>query len=131
MNVPVFQRAVIAAAIPLAACSAQMDKERQVSAPAVRVVGEPASCIQTSMLRNTIVQDDYTIDFVMSGGKVYRNTLPHRCPSLGFEERFGYETTTGRLCNTDIIHVLYSDGQSGAGCGLGDFVPVELADAKK
>ncbi|AKH42692.1 hypothetical protein FHS61_000462 [Altererythrobacter atlanticus] len=131
MTVRVLPRLLIAAsAIPLAACSAQMDEERGVTAPAVKVVGEPVNCIQTNRIRNTNVHDNQTIDFEMSGGKLYRNTLPRSCPSLGFEKRFSYKTSTGQLCSTDIIYVLDTNGQQGAGCGLGQFVPVELAETE-
>ena len=72
------------------------------------------------------MHDDQTIDFNMLCGDTYRNTLPNRCPSLGFEERFAYNSTTGQLCSVDVITVLYSDGQRGAGCGLGSFLPVKI-----
>ena len=74
------------------------------------------------------MRDDRTIDFYMQGGKVYRNTLPQDCPELGFEERFGYETSIDRLCNVDIIHVLHdSPPIAGAACGLGTFQPISGA----
>jgi hypothetical protein len=122
----------LCATLALGACAAQTQQEgvsgeRSASAtPAGQVVGEPVSCIQTSRIRNTKVHNDETIDFEMLGGMVYRNTLPNRCPSLGFEERFAYRTSIGQLCSTDIITVLYSDGTRGAGCGLGQFLPIEL-----
>jgi hypothetical protein len=99
-------------------------------APAARVVGEAQSCISISQIRSSQVHDDSTIDFEMTGGRVYRNTLPHSCPGLGFEEAFTYETSLSQLCSTDIIYVLQrygSEMRRGAGCGLGKFVPVELA----
>jgi len=117
-------------ALALAACAqTQEGVAGETSAratPAGRVVGEPVNCIQTSRIRSTKVHNDETIDFEMSGGPTYRNTLPGRCPSLGFEERFAYQTSTGQLCSSDIITVLYSDGNRGAGCGLGQFLPIEL-----
>lgn len=96
--------------------------------PPVNVVGEPESCIPINRMRSSKVRDDRTIDFEMSGGKVYRNILPSKCPRLGFEEAFTYKTSLSRLCNTDIVYVLESVGgdlRRGAGCGLGDFVPVK------
>jgi hypothetical protein len=72
------------------------------------------------------VRDDRTIDFRVTGGRHYRNTLPYRCPELGFERRFAYTLRTSQLCSTDIITVLHSDGPRGASCGLGEFVPVEI-----
>ena len=120
-----------AAALPLTACSAAMDGNAgRGNVPAATVVGEPVSCIQTTRIQTTRVHDDRTIDFNMAGGTIYRNTLPNRCPSLGFEERFTYTTTTSQLCDVDVITVLYSDGQRGAGCGLGKFVPVRIEDAR-
>lgn len=87
--------------------------------------GPPVSCIFSHDIRETRVRDDSTIDFYMNGGKVYRNKLPNSCPELGFEERFGYETSIDQLCNVDIIHVLHSSPpMRGASCGLGQFQPI-------
>jgi hypothetical protein len=91
----------------------------------IQPAGKPVDCVQTSQIRETRVRDDSTIDFYMLGGKVYRNKLPQSCPQLGFEERFGYETSIGQLCSVDIIHVLTSSPpMRGASCGLGSFQPV-------
>ena len=71
-----------AAALTLAACTAEADRDPEIRAPAVEVVGEAENCIQTSRIQNTVVHDDYTIDFHLAGRDVYRNTLPVRCPGL-------------------------------------------------
>ncbi|HMS19306.1 DUF6491 family protein [uncultured Sphingorhabdus sp.] len=95
--------------------------------------GEPVSCITLSQVRSSKVIDDRTIDFKMAGGKVYRNTLPHSCPSLGFEQRFSYRTSLNQLCNVDTIRVLQSFGSGlheGAGCGLGKFQPMQKVQSK-
>ena len=99
--------------------------------PAARVVGAAENCIQSQQIRTSRVRDDRTIDFEMRGGRVYRNTLPNSCPRLGFEEAFTYNTSLTRLCSTEIIYVLDTVGgqlQRGAGCGLGQFVPVEYLE---
>jgi hypothetical protein len=118
------------AILALAGCQQSADSTPKPSkAPAARVVGEAASCIPIVSIRSSRVHDDRTIDFDLGGGKVYRNTLPNSCPGLGFEEAFTYETSLSQLCSTDIIYVLQRVGgsvQRGAGCGLGQFVPVEL-----
>ena len=78
---------------------------------------------------NPLIRDDWTIDFMAGGKRVYRNTLPNRCPGLRAANAFSYETSLTQLCDTDIIYVLNTVGgslQRGAGCGLGEFVPVEL-----
>ena len=103
-----------------------------LAGPAVKVLGEAETCIMRSQIRQSRVRSDQVIDFEMRGGRVYRNTLPNRCPRLGFEEAFSYTTSINQLCNTEIIYVLEQVGggppRRGAGCGLGDFVPVEYVD---
>ncbi|SCW82945.1 hypothetical protein SAMN02927924_03194 [Sphingobium faniae] len=92
--------------------------------------GDPVDCIQIVQIRNSDVRDDQTIDFVTNGGKIYRNTLPNSCPSLGFEKRFAYATSLSQLCSVDIITVLQSGGPGlmrGASCGLGKFQPMQKA----
>ncbi|MDX3899513.1 MAG: hypothetical protein QHC40_03215 [Sphingobium sp.] len=91
--------------------------------------GKPADCIPIRSIRSTNVRDDRTIDFVVNGNKIYRNTLPNSCPSLGFERRFSYRTSLSQLCSVDIITVLYSSPnlQPGASCGLGKFQPMTKA----
>ena len=89
--------------------------------------GKPVDCVQINSIRQTDVRDDRTIDFILNGNKVYRNTLPNSCPSLGFERRFMYKTSLSQLCSVDIITVLYSspDLMRGASCGLGKFQPMQ------
>lgn len=89
--------------------------------------GAPVDCILPSNIQSTDVRDDRTIDFKMNGGKIYRNTMPYSCPSLGFEKRFLYRLSTSQLCSVDTIRVLQSFGgglQEGAACGLGKFQPM-------
>jgi len=96
------------------------------------LIGEAENCVNRSLIRSTDVVDDYTIDFTMAGGKVYRNTLPRRCPGLGFEDAFSYRTSINRLCNVDIIRVIRNFGggiNEGAACGLGKFQQIrEIED---
>jgi hypothetical protein len=96
--------------------------------PAAAPAGRPVTCLRTSDIRESLVRSDSVIDFVATGRRVYRVTLPQGCPQLGFERRFGYETTIGQLCSTDIITVLPQTGIGrGASCGLAPFQPVTLA----
>jgi hypothetical protein len=101
---------------------------------AYQPAGEPVNCISINQIRSTKILANNVIDFKMTGGKTYRNTLPHACPSLLTEDRFGYKTSLSRLCNVDTIRVLTSAGgqlQEGAGCGLGKFQPMEkVAEAE-
>lgn len=119
MRMPLIALALLAAAAPAA------DRDR---VPDATPAGPAVSCVNLTQIRETRVRDDRTIDFVMRGGQVYRNTLPHGCPELGFERRFGYETSLSQLCSVDIITVLrVSPISRGASCGLGNFQPVTLA----
>lgn len=99
----------------------------------VRAVGEPKNCVSIPQIRSTKVIDNSTIDFRMTGGKTYRNSLPQSCPGLKFEDRFSYRTSLSQLCNVDIVRVLHDHGgqlSEGAGCGLGKFQMVEKVASK-
>lgn len=113
---------------------AQSDAPKKSRVPAAEVTGEPVSCINLSQIRSSQVRDDRTIDFMLSGGKVYRNELPYQCGGLGFERAFTYSTSLTQLCNVDIITVLQNFGgrlNRGASCGLGEFTPVKLVKKAK
>ncbi|KEO88573.1 hypothetical protein EH31_16580 [Erythrobacter longus] len=128
---PLFAAPAIATLIAVGACAPVEGSSRAdpaLAGPAVKVVGEAKNCIRTQAIRQSRVRSDQVIDFEMIGGQVYRSTLPNRCPRLGFERGFSYATSINQLCKQDIIRVISPvAGQLdlGAGCGLGEFVPVE------
>ena len=110
------------------------DQKNDKKAEKIEKIGAPENCVRSSQIRSTNVIDDRTIDFKMIGGKTYRNTLPSRCPGLGFEESFSYRTSVNQLCNVDIIRVLRSIGgqiDQGAACGLGKFQEIKKIKAAK
>lgn len=120
-------------ALAVAGCTAntkQGNDGHRSDIPKARVVGKPVNCLPLQTIRESHVRDDWTIDFRTSGGQWYRNTLPNRCFSLGFERAFSYSTSLTQLCNVDIITVLVNNGGPGpinrGACGLGEFTPVEL-----
>lgn len=117
-------------AVVLASCAQKPPQPAQTMIPA----GDPMACVQIGQIRSTRVIDDQTIDLQLRNGTILRNTLPIRCPGLGFERAFSYRTSIPQLCNVDIITVVIQGGgpQIGASCGLGMFVPVKLQakDAK-
>jgi hypothetical protein len=130
--------APLLAALPLAlvgcAASQSDSTDRNARAPVVKVVGDAQSCIPRSQIRQSQVRSDQIIDFEMRGGDVYRVTMPTRCPGLGFERAFAFETSIDQMCGADIIYVLMNVGgvpQRGAGCGLAPFVPVEYVKQAK
>ena len=99
--------------------------------PAATPIGKAQSCIPRHAIRQSHVRSDRIIDFELAGGRVYRNTLPHDCPDLGFQERFSFSTSIDELCSTDIITVLeITPLHAGASCGLGEFQPVTLASTR-
>ena len=119
-----------AAALSFAARSEEADERPASKAPPVEVLGEPVDCITISRIRTTRVHDDYTIDFELPGKEIYRNTLPNRCPQLGFEERIAYEANSGQLCSIDTIAVIVGGGAGrGPRCSLGKFTPVRYSEA--
>jgi hypothetical protein len=116
--------AIFAATAAVASCApAEPPATTAGTEPSAEVAGE--SCVSIAAIRESRVIDDNAIDFHMRDGRIYRNTLPHRCPSLGFEQAFTYSTSLTQLCSTDIIRVVQQGGgpQLGASCGLGKFVP--------
>ena len=111
----------------LTAMSVSANARDRNAVPEAMPTGKPVDCVPLRQISSTRVHGDSMIDFHMLGGKVYRNTLPNSCPSLGFEERFAYKTSLSQLCSVDIITVLQSPGISpGASCGLGKFQQVTL-----
>ena len=123
-----------AAALPLGACApatgaSTASNGRAANVPAATPIGKAVTCIPIAQIRESRVRDDWTIDFRMSGDTWYRNTLPNRCSSLGFERAFSYSTSLPQLCNVDIITVFMNGGPRGPlnSCGLGEFQPVKLA----
>ena len=115
----------------IAATAGAASARDRTAIPEATLAGDAISCVTLRNISSTKVHGDSTIDFHMSGGKVYRNTLPNSCPNLGFQESFLYKTSLSQLCSVDIITVLQSPGLSqGASCGLGKFQPVKLASAR-
>ncbi len=120
----------IAALALLASCAPASAPPAVAVAPASPVPAAAArSCVSLSAISEARVIDDSTIDFHMRDGTVLKNTLPHSCPSLGFEKAFTYATSLSQLCSVDIISVIQQGGgpQIGASCGLGVFVPTVVA----
>ncbi|MFS0736566.1 hypothetical protein ABC347_05910 [Sphingomonas sp. 1P06PA] len=120
----------LAAAALLVVPAAAAKRDR---VPAAVPAGAVETCIPITSIRESKVRDDRTIDFIMKNGRVYRNVLPSSCPRLGFEQAFSYRTSLSRLCSVDIITVLDRAGPGltqGAGCGLGTFQPVTIADER-
>jgi hypothetical protein len=105
-----------------------------VAVPALAQEGEdgafdrtPQDCVVVASIDQTKAIDDQTLIFRMRGDRVYRNSLPRKCPGLARENRIAYETRVGRLCSIDTITVLERLGVGftpGFTCRLGEFVPL-------
>jgi hypothetical protein len=120
-----FLAAAAMTAMLVAPAGAQRNRKAEAAALTPIPGAKPQSCVQLSAIRDTRVRDDNTIDFYMRDGTIFRNTLPNRCPRLGFEEAFSYRTSIGQLCSVDIITVVpRGGGVPGVSCGLGPFTPV-------
>lgn len=115
---------------------AKEDKVAKVMAKYEKT-GKERTCIQVSRIGSTKVIDDYNILFKMKGRKAYLNTLPYRCPRLGYERAFSYALSINQLCNVDLITVFDPTSSIvGATCGIGKFVeykkkPIEKKVAKE
>jgi len=100
--------------------------------PAAALADEPATahnnvCLPVSNIMDTTVVDDQTILYRMNNGKVWRNTLPRRCPDLKFENGFTEVVHADEVCShLQTIYVLHTRTP----CMLGDFT-LEPPAAKK
>lgn len=94
----------------------------------------PQDCVLVSSIDETDAVDDQNLIFRMRGNKVFRNTLPRKCPGLERENRIAYEARNSRLCSIDTITVLeqrFGVGlQGGFTCRLGEFVPLSPAEVE-
>ncbi|NCQ64724.1 MAG: hypothetical protein GW757_12480 [Alphaproteobacteria bacterium] len=125
--------APLAGVIVLAACAPVVEPRTPVAAvePAVEIAGESRTCVNASSIRSTSVRGDGVIDFTLTGGDVYRNALGGGCPALRRNDAISYDVRGGSLCQGEIVYRLDTYGNRlsrGAGCGLGEFVPVEYVD---
>ena len=81
-------------------------------------------CIRVQDIEGMSYPDNRTILFRMSGGpvKVWRNTLPHECPGLKFEQGIAWNIWGDEVCsNMQIFYVL----RQGTPCSLGNFTAQE------
>lgn len=118
-------------ALGLAACTPGSTGEMPPPTPLAEATGPARDCLPITQFSSTRIRDDRTIDFIGgAGNKVWRVTLPNRCSGLMSANTFTYETSLSQLCRQDIIYPLQQLGSSWqriAGCGMGPFVPVKLA----
>ncbi len=95
--------------------------------PLEELMGDAQDCIPLNRIDRTEVVDAQTVLFFATGGEIYTNRLPNRCPGLGRHKTIMYKTSLNKLCNVDVITVLDQLGGGfvrGASCGLGAFIPV-------
>ena len=91
-------------------------------------------CVNLKLIDHTHIIEDSFILFYMRNKKTYLNVLPNRCPGLKNADTFMYRTSINRLCNVDVITVLYQSGGGffpGTSCGLGLFYPIDKETAKQ
>jgi hypothetical protein len=95
------------------------------------------ACLNHPTIRRTKILGDRNIVFVTRDDKIYNNTLPRQCPSLGRNSLVNYTVENSRLCAGSRFTVLWQHGPNPTDyvpafvCQLGNFVPItedELAD---
>ena len=86
------------------------------------------TCINLKPVDQTYVINDFIIVYHTRGGKLYKNTLPRRCNTLGRQGAFSTLLTTPyRLCRGDILTVSLTQNN----CALGDFHEITEQDLKR
>lgn len=91
-------------------------------------------CIDLKSIDHSHIVEDGFILFYMRNKKIYLNALPNTCPGLKSADTFMYRLSIHRLCNVDVITVLYRMAGGfypGPSCGLGLFYPVDKQIAKE
>ncbi len=90
-------------------------------------IEEGERCLSSRSISRTEVIDDQNVLFFIRGSVIYLNHLPKSCSRLALDRRFIYETSVGRLCESDHITVLRDGGfaaVAGRTCRLGRFHPI-------
>ncbi len=90
-------------------------------------IEEGERCLSSRSISRTDVIDDQNVLFYIRGSAIYLNHLPKSCSRLALDRRFIYETSVGRLCESDHITVLRDGGfdtVAGRTCRLGRFHPI-------
>jgi hypothetical protein len=118
-------RAIVGAALLLAAAAAFGAEEGREASEATEP--KPVHCIDLIRIQDSDIIDNRHMLFRMVNGDLYLNTLPHACPGLRKNDPYMLRTSLNRMCDLDIITVLYTNGWGftpGASCGLGMFEKV-------
>lgn len=114
----------LAAMVSLAGCAGSGEGTRQQTVWVAD--GPPVNCITTHQIRSMRIINDQTIDFEMTGNRVFRNNLPFRCPGLSFNQAIRHNSRTSQLCSVNSITVLTPGrGPNGPTCALGQFQPLK------
>jgi hypothetical protein len=118
--------ALLAALVTLAACSSSGEEGTQRTVWVAE--GPTTNCITKNQIRSMRVIDDRTIDFEMTGRRMFRNNLPFRCSGLGFGHSVRHNSRTSQLCSLNTITVRQpGGGWNGPSCQLGPFQPMVRA----
>ena len=90
-------------------------------------------CLRLATIDRTEAVGDRNILFYMKNRTIYRNELPHSCPSLKAGRPFMYRLALDQLCDTDVITMLEQHTFGFVpveSCLLGPFKLTDAADAE-
>lgn len=93
-------------------------------------------CLSLIRIDDSKILDSKHILFTMTDKSMFLNTLPLNCAGMDPGDAYTFRTPLNRLCNQDIITLLYPGGHGmipTVSCGLGMFerVTPEQVDALK
>lgn len=106
---------------PKGVLARRAEQRRQRIMERYQETGVTRACVPMRSLRQSIILDNRTIFFEVSGRRGFMNRLPNECPGLLREQRFAYANSFGSLCRAQIITILDSFGRTWGSCALGDF----------
>lgn len=126
---------LMAACLALAACagggagasSAGNSPDGRIDPQALKVTGEPRTCIRNDSATSTRPAAENVLMFRQSSNTWFRNDLRGACPGLRQNATLLFRNASSRYCEMDSFDVLDPITRTSFGtCVLGKFTPVEV-----
>lgn len=111
-------KAVLIATLALAAALPACTSPAAPAATTAQASSESRICIDPRRIREQKVLSDTEIQFTMTGGDVFVNTMRTRCPGLKMQQGFAWDVRGTSVCSNQQSITVLNEGTT---CQLGDF----------
>ena len=106
------------------------DNSREEETMAVKYLGSPVNALTIYRINDIRTLDEYTILFIMYGGKMYLTRLSNPCPALLYASDFNLVTNQDRFSKFDRIQTLAHGHITGTAGMLSSFYPFSYKGKK-